>query len=173
MGPRGAAIPRRIAFINEKGGSGKTTLVANVGAHLARNRRVLAIDMDPQGQLGKVLGLEVRRPRRTSIELLLDSVLGESSGRGASLDDTARGLPATPTRILVGTEHGGAYLTTDGGTTCAAWNLNSSPALPTNTVNTVAIFSGGNGGQTWAIGTALGLMVTTDDGATFTTYSTG
>ena len=70
-----------------------------MGAHLARNRRVLAIDMDPQGQLGKVLGLEVRRPRRTSIELLLDSVLGESSGRSASLDDTARGLPATPTRI--------------------------------------------------------------------------
>jgi len=101
MGPRRAAIPRRIAFINEKGGSGKTTLVANVGAYLAhsRSRRVLAIDMDPQGQLGKVLGLEVRRPSRTSIELLVDSVLGESAGRSASLDDTPLGLPATPTRI--------------------------------------------------------------------------
>ena len=71
------AIPRRIAFINEKGGSGKTTLVANLAAYLAtqRGRRVLAIDMDPQGQLGKVLGLEVRRPRRSAIELLLDEVL--------------------------------------------------------------------------------------------------
>ena len=77
------------------GGSGKTTLVANVAAYLARsrNRRVLAIDMDPQGQLGKVLGLEIRRPRRTSIELLLDSVLGEPSPRSASLTrkDLARG----------------------------------------------------------------------------------
>ncbi len=69
--------PRRIAFINEKGGSAKTTLVANLAAHLAlnRGRRVLAIDMDPQGQLGKVLGLDIRRSRRSSIELLLDTVL--------------------------------------------------------------------------------------------------
>jgi chromosome partitioning protein len=71
--------PRRIAFINEKGGSAKTTLVANLAAYLAlhRGRRVLAIDMDPQGQLGKVLGLDVRSSRRSSIELLLDTVLGD------------------------------------------------------------------------------------------------
>ncbi len=100
-GSKERAIPRRIAFINEKGGSGKTTLVANLATYLAqsRNRRVLAIDMDPQGQLGKVLGLEVRRPRRTSIELLIDSVLGEPHGGGASLDDSPHGLPVMPTRI--------------------------------------------------------------------------
>jgi chromosome partitioning protein len=33
--------------------------------------------MDPQGQLGKVFGLEVARSRRSSIELLVDSVLGD------------------------------------------------------------------------------------------------
>lgn len=73
--------PRLIAFINEKGGSAKTTLVSNIGSYLAsfRGRRVLAIDMDPQGQLGKVLGLDTRRRRRSAIDLLLDSVLGESS----------------------------------------------------------------------------------------------
>ncbi len=71
-------MPRRIAFINEKGGSGKTTLVANLAVYLAlrRGHRVLAIDMDPQGQLGKVLGLEVRRPRASAIALLVDSLLG-------------------------------------------------------------------------------------------------
>jgi chromosome partitioning protein len=71
--------PRRIAFINEKGGSAKTTLVANLGAHLAlnRGRRVLAIDMDPQGQLGKVLGLDPRSVSRSAIDLLLDTVLGD------------------------------------------------------------------------------------------------
>ncbi|MCZ6463966.1 MAG: ParA family protein [Proteobacteria bacterium] len=100
-GPEGVPIPRRIAFINEKGGSGKTTLVSNVAVYLAwrRGRRVLAIDMDPQGQLGKVLGLEVRRPRRSAIELLVDSVLGEGP-RPESLDAPPEpGLPIVATRF--------------------------------------------------------------------------
>ncbi len=73
--------PRLIAFINEKGGSAKTTLVSNIGSYLARSRgrRVLVIDMDPQGQLGKVLGVDTRRRRQSAIDLLLDSVLGDSS----------------------------------------------------------------------------------------------
>jgi len=72
--------PRRIAFINEKGGSAKTTLVSNLAAYLAmrRGRRVLCIDMDPQGQLGKVLGVDTLRARRSAIDLLLDSILGET-----------------------------------------------------------------------------------------------
>ncbi len=95
----GAAIPRRVALLNEKGGSAKTTLVANLGAYLAlhRGRRVLAIDMDPQGQLGKVLGIDTRRATRSAIELLLDTVLGD-----ASLDRAHReavSLPAIGTRI--------------------------------------------------------------------------
>ena len=77
----GLVIPRRIAFINEKGGSAKTTLVANIGAYLAlrRGQRVLGIDMDPQGQLGKVLGIDTRAARRSAIDLLLDTVLGQES----------------------------------------------------------------------------------------------
>ena len=73
--------PRRIAFINEKGGSAKTTLVASIGTYLAQKRghRVLGVDMDPQGQLGKVLGIEVRRRRQSAIDLLLDSVLGDAA----------------------------------------------------------------------------------------------
>lgn len=95
----GPAISRRIAFINEKGGSGKTTLVANLAAYLAARlgHRTLAIDMDPQGQLGKVLGLEVRRPKHSAIELLVDSLLG---GPAASPDSgRSRPLPILPTRI--------------------------------------------------------------------------
>lgn len=65
-----------------------------------RGRRTLAIDMDPQGQLGKVLGLEVRKPRRSSIELLVSSVLGEAP-RPESLDTPKerQQLPAQATRI--------------------------------------------------------------------------
>jgi len=94
-------MPRRIAFINEKGGSGKTTLVANLAVYLAlrRGHRVLAIDMDPQGQLGKVLGLEVRRPRASAIALLVDSLLGrdlETDPEGPGAADGADGAEARP-----------------------------------------------------------------------------
>jgi chromosome partitioning protein len=94
--------PRRIAFINEKGGSAKTTLVASVSAYLAlkRGRHVLAIDMDPQGQLGKVLGVDHRAPTRTAIDLLLDSVLGDPGlDRWPAGERAASVLPTLRTRI--------------------------------------------------------------------------
>ena len=91
--------PRRIVFLNEKGGSGKTTTTANVAAHLAlrRGRRVLAIDLDPQGQLAKVLGVEVGTKTSGAIDLLLDSVLDDGS---LDRPSSARGLlPKLATRI--------------------------------------------------------------------------
>jgi len=51
---------KTIAFCNEKGGSGKTTTTANVGASLAdRGKRVLLIDLDSQGSLSICNGLQV------------------------------------------------------------------------------------------------------------------
>jgi chromosome partitioning protein len=97
------AILRRIAFINEKGGSAKTTLVGNIAAFLAlrRGRRVLAIDLDPQGQLGKVLGVDVRRSRRSALDLLLDSVLEDVPPPDATRAEprAANALPIVHTRI--------------------------------------------------------------------------
>ncbi|MFN0059232.1 MAG: ParA family protein [Planctomycetota bacterium] len=50
-------MTRKIAFINQKGGVGKTTLVANCGAYWARNgRRVLLVDLDAQAHLTLHLG---------------------------------------------------------------------------------------------------------------------
>lgn len=94
-------MPRRIAFVNEKGGSAKTTLVASLGAFLAleRGHRVLALDLDPQGQLGKVLGVDVHRRRRSAVDLLLDEVLGGASALDADAPGADTGLPVVHTRI--------------------------------------------------------------------------
>lgn len=73
--------PRRIAFINEKGGSCKTTLTVHCGAWLARERglRVLLVDMDPQGQTGKCCGIPVRGLDRTVYDVLRDP-MGNAEG---------------------------------------------------------------------------------------------
>jgi chromosome partitioning protein len=50
---------RKIAVVNFKGGTGKTTTVLNVGAGLARRgKRVLLVDVDAQGSLAISLGIE-------------------------------------------------------------------------------------------------------------------
>ena len=52
-----ASNPVVVAVLNQKGGVGKTTSVVNVGAGLAlAGRRVLLVDLDPQGHLGLHLG---------------------------------------------------------------------------------------------------------------------
>ncbi len=63
---------RRVAFINEKGGTCKTTLCVNVAAWLAASgRRVLVADLDTQGHAGKSLGVDVRGLSPTVHDLLL------------------------------------------------------------------------------------------------------
>jgi chromosome partitioning protein len=67
-------VTRRIAFINEKGGVGKTTLAVNVAAFFAQKRkqRVLLVDLDTQGHAAKTLGVDVRAGGPTVFDLLTD-----------------------------------------------------------------------------------------------------
>ncbi len=61
-----------IAVANQKGGVGKTTTTANLGAALTvRGRKVLLVDLDPQGNLTSSFGLE-KNVERTVAESLLD-----------------------------------------------------------------------------------------------------
>ncbi|NRD50500.1 ParA family protein [Corallococcus exiguus] len=72
---------RRIAFINEKGGTCKTTLAVNTAAWLAleQRRRVLLVDLDTQGHAGKSLGLDVRTLSRNVFHLLTDAEVSLAS----------------------------------------------------------------------------------------------
>jgi chromosome partitioning protein len=80
---------RIIAVSNQKGGVGKTTSTINLGAALAMaGRRVLLVDMDPQGQLGIGLGLDINR---------LEKTVGTALERRADLREA---ITQTPVRGL-------------------------------------------------------------------------
>lgn len=58
-----------IALFNQSGGVGKSTLTMNLGYHLAlRKRKVLLVDMDPQGSLTTFMGLDVMELKQTVYE---------------------------------------------------------------------------------------------------------
>ena len=66
---------RTIAVVNQKGGVGKTTSVANIAAALAlKGLRVLVIDMDPQAHLTIHLGAEPQNVKRGIYGVLTQSV---------------------------------------------------------------------------------------------------
>ena len=68
-----------LAVVNQKGGVGKTTTSVNLAAALAQaGRRVLLVDLDPQGNATMGSGVDKRTLARTVYHVLLG--LGEISG---------------------------------------------------------------------------------------------
>lgn len=66
-------MSRIIAVANQKGGVGKTTTAINLSACLAeKNKKVLTLDMDPQGNTTSGLGVDKNQAENTVYELILD-----------------------------------------------------------------------------------------------------
>lgn len=86
---------RIIAIANQKGGVGKTTTAINLGAALARKgRRVLLVDLDPQGNASTGLGLLRDDRPVTSYDVLLGDASALSAQRPTAIDGLSV-VPAT------------------------------------------------------------------------------
>jgi chromosome partitioning protein len=94
-------VTRVLAVANQKGGVAKTTTVASLGAAMAeKGRRVLLVDLDPQGSLTFSLGHDPDKLAVSIHEVLLGDV--EPS---AALLSTSEGMTLLPSNIdLAGAE---------------------------------------------------------------------
>jgi chromosome partitioning protein len=94
--------PRIMAISNQKGGVGKTTTAINLGTGLAAiGRRVLVVDLDPQGNASTGLGID-RTSRAVSS---YDVLMGEATVAEAAVETNIPGLSIIPSTIdLTGAE---------------------------------------------------------------------
>lgn len=98
----GENMAKTIAVVNQKGGVAKTTTVVNLGAYLARaGRKVLIIDIDPQGNASSGLGID-----RDALELCIyDVLINDIPLTGVIQTTEVEGLSVLPATIaLAGAE---------------------------------------------------------------------
>ena len=87
---------RAIAVANQKGGVGKTTTTINLSASLAaKGKRVLVIDMDPQGNTTSGFGVDKNELENTVYEL----ILGECSIQECLLKDVIENVSLIPSNV--------------------------------------------------------------------------
>ncbi len=85
-----------IAILNQKGGCGKTTSAVNLSTALAiNNRKVLLVDIDPQGNATTSFGIEKNKLEKT----IYTTLTGKSSVRDAIIPTGIEGLDIVPSNI--------------------------------------------------------------------------
>ncbi|MBQ8837423.1 MAG: ParA family protein [Clostridia bacterium] len=91
-----------IAFANQKGGVGKTTSAVNIAASVGIiGKKVLLIDMDPQGNTTSGVGINKKNLKSTSYEILI----GEVEIEKAVVETEFKNLSVIPSNIsLAGAE---------------------------------------------------------------------
>ncbi|MBQ1484179.1 MAG: ParA family protein [Firmicutes bacterium] len=94
---------RAIAIFNQKGGVGKTTTNINLGACLARlGKKVLILDIDPQGNTTSGIGIKKKTLEYTVYDLLIEE---DFDTRKAILHTRTKGLDIIPASVdLAGAE---------------------------------------------------------------------
>ena len=89
-------MERIIAIANQKGGVGKTTTSINLSACLAESgKKVLTIDMDPQGNTTSGLGIEKDEIENTIYEVLI----GECSIKDSITSCVVKNLDVIPSNV--------------------------------------------------------------------------
>ena len=87
---------RIIAISNQKGGVGKTTTAINLSACLAeKGKKVLTIDMDPQGNATSGYGINKNELENTIYELML----GECSVQDVIIKDVIENVSIIPANV--------------------------------------------------------------------------
>ncbi len=87
-----------IAILNQKGGCGKTTTAVNLAAALALyDKRVLVVDMDPQGNATTGLGIQKNEMENTIYSVLT----GESTAEESTVQTDISGLEIIPSNIAL------------------------------------------------------------------------
>ena len=91
-----------ISLANQKGGVGKTTSAVNIAAAIgALDKRVLLVDLDPQGNSTSGVGVQ----RRTVKVSTYDVIIGNAKASEAVVDTGFRNLSLMPSQIaLAGAE---------------------------------------------------------------------